>query len=88
MAKKITLTMSAQGVDMSVNREEMALALKQWRIRNDLTQRQLAARWNMSRESIIRIEKAKPVTWQLAYRVFAKLSQELRQEGLATISEE
>lgn len=80
--------MSAQGVDMSVNREEMALALKQWRIRNDLTQRQLAARWNMSRESIIRIEKAKPVTWQLAYRVFAKLSQELRQEGLATISEE
>lgn len=80
--------MSAQGVDMSVNREEMALALKQWRIRNDLTQRQLAARWNMSRESIIRIEKAKPVTWQLAYRVFAKLSQELRSEGLATISEE
>lgn len=88
MAKKITLTMSAQGVDMNVNREEMALALKQWRIRNDLTQRQLSARWNISRESIIRIEKAKPVTWQLAYRVFAKLSQELRQEGLATISEE
>lgn len=88
MAKKITLSMSAQGVDMQVNKEEMALAVKQFRLRKGLTQRQLAAEWGISRESIIRIEGAKNITWQLAYRAFAKLSDSLRKEGLAKVEEE
>ena len=88
MVKKITLSMSAQGVNMQVNKEEMALAVKQYRLRQGLTQRQLAAEWGISRESIIRIEGAKQITWQLAYRAFAKLSDSLRKEGLAKVEEE
>lgn len=66
---------------MEVNKEEFALALKTWRLRNNLTQVDVGRRWNCSRYTILRAEKAKNLTWEMAYRLFARLSSELRKEA-------
>lgn len=66
---------------MDADREQVAMAIKTWRLRNGLTQEQLAQRWGCSRFTIIRVEKAKHITWEMAYKMFAKLSYELEKEG-------
>lgn len=68
------------GLDLKIDREEMALSLKTYRIRQGLTQQQLGEFWGVSRFTIIRAEKAKPVSWEAAYRIFARLSAALRDE--------
>lgn len=72
--------MKQQGLTMEVDRNEFALALKTWRLRKGLTQRQVADMWDVSRFTIIRAENGKPLTWEMAYRLFAKLSSELKKE--------
>lgn len=69
------------GLSVEMDRTQFAVELKTWRIRQGLTQQQLGERWGMSRYTILRVEKAKPCNWQTAYRLFAKLSQEMRKEG-------
>lgn len=69
------------GNTLEIDREEVGLELAKWRIRQGLTQKQLAERWGMSRYTIIRAEKGKNVSWQFAYSIWAKLTQELRKEG-------
>lgn len=66
---------------MDVNKQEFALALKTWRLRAGKTQRQVAEMWNVSRYTIMRAESAGNITWEMAYRLFARLSQELRKEA-------
>ena len=73
--------MEPKGLAMDVNRQEFALALKTWRLRNGLTQRQAGERFGCSRYTIIRAESGRNVTWETAYRLFAKLAQELKKEG-------
>lgn len=73
--------MEPKGLAMDVNRQEFALALKTWRLRNSLTQRQAGERFGCSRYTIIRAESGRNVTWETAYRLFAKLVQELKKEG-------
>lgn len=73
--------MKPKGLAMDVNRQEFALALKTWRLRNGLTQRQVGERFGCSRYTIIRAESGRNVTWETAYRLFAKLAQELKKEG-------
>lgn len=63
------------------SRQEIGLELSKFRIRNGLTQAQLAQRWGMSRYSIIRAEKGKAVSWRFTYAIAAKLFQELRKEA-------
>lgn len=72
--------MKQQGLTMEVDRNEFALALKTWRLRKGFTQRQVADMWDVSRFTIIRAENGKPLTWEMAYRLFAKLSSELKKE--------
>lgn len=79
--KKIEVKMEPNGLEMDVNRQEFALALKTWRLRRGLTQKQVGDAWGVSRWTIMRAESAKDVTWETAYRLFARLSQELRKEG-------
>lgn len=79
--KKIEVKMEAKGLEMDVNRQEFALALKTWRLRNALTQKEVGDRWGMSRFTIMRAESGKNITWEMAYKLFAKLSQELKNEG-------
>lgn len=66
---------------MDVNKEEFALALKTWRLRQGLTQKQAGERFGCSRFTIMRAENAKNVTWEMAYKLFAKLANELRKEA-------
>ena len=77
----IKVTMKKNGLSMETDKNEFALALKTWRLRNGLTQAQVGERWNCSRFTIIRAESAKNLTWEMAYRLFAKLSDELRKEA-------
>lgn len=79
--EQITTTMRPKGLELEVNKEEFALALKTWRLRNNMTQGDVGKRWGCSRYTILRAEKAKKMTWEMAYRLFAKLSQELRREA-------
>ena len=75
------VTMKPVGLSMEIDKQEFALALKTWRLRSALTQKQVGERWGCSRFTILRAENAKNLTWEMAYRLFAKLSQELRKEA-------
>lgn len=78
--KKIKVNFTRDGVKMDTNREEFALALKTWRLRQGLTQRQVAEKWGCSRYTIMRAEKAKDISWMQAYRLFAHLAKGLEDE--------
>ncbi len=69
------------GAALEIDREEVGLELTKWRIRQGLTQRELAERWGMSRYTIIRAEKGKNVSWRFAYAIWSKLVTEMRKEG-------
>lgn len=83
MEQEIKLEMKRQGLTMEVDREEFAVALKTWRIRQGLRQRDVAKMFGVSRDTIMWCENARPVSWRMAYRIFARLAQELRKEGQA-----
>lgn len=73
-------TAKVDGLKVDIDRQEFALALKTWRLRQGLLQREVAERWGTSRFTIIRAETAKPISWTAAYKLFNKLSQELLKE--------
>lgn len=79
--EKIVAEMTQQGLTMEVDRQQFALALKTWRLRAGYTQREVAAMWGVSRKPIMMAEAAKPITWEMAYRLFSRLSDELRKEA-------
>lgn len=78
--EQIKVEMKPQGLTMEVDKNEFALALKTWRLRTGLTQSQVGERWGCSRYTVMRAENAKQLTWEMAYRLFARLSDELRKE--------
>ena len=79
--KEITVRMTPiKGVAMDCDREQFALALKTWRIRNGLTQEQAGVRLGVSRWTIIAAEKSRTITWETTYKLFAGLSKELEDE--------
>lgn len=80
--KKIEVKMERVGLTMDIDKEAFAVALKTWRLRNGLTQAQAGEKWGLSRYTIMRAESGKNITWETAYRMFARLSDELRKEGL------
>ena len=69
------------GIKMESDVNEFALALHTWRLRQGLTQKQVGDRWGCSRYTIMRAESARNITWEWAYKMFAKLAEELRKEG-------
>lgn len=80
--EQIKVEMKPAGLTMEVDKTEFALALKTWRLRQGLTQQQVGERWDCSRFTIMRAENAKNVTWEMAYRLFARLAEELRKENI------
>lgn len=66
---------------MDVDKNEFALALKTWRLRKGLTQRQVGERFGCSRYTIMKAENGENITWEMAYKLFARLSDELRKEA-------
>lgn len=79
--KKIEVKMERVGLTMDIDKEAFAVALKTWRLRHGLTQAQAGEKWGLSRYTIMRAESGKNITWETAYRMFARLSEELRKEG-------
>lgn len=79
--EQIKLEMKANGLSMETDKNEFALTLKTWRLRNGITQSALARRWGCSRFTIMRAEGAKDITWEMAYKLFVRLSDELRKEA-------
>lgn len=73
--------LKTNGLTMEVDKTGFALALKTWRLRCNLTQNEVAKRFGCSRYTIMKAENAKTVTWEMAYRLFACLAEELRKEG-------
>lgn len=73
--------MERVGLTMDIDKEAFAVALKTWRLRNGLTQAQAGEKWGLSRYTIMRAESGKNITWETAYRMFARLSEELRKEA-------
>lgn len=79
--KKIEVKMERVGLTMDIDKEAFAVALKTWRLRHGLTQAEAGKKWGLSRYTIMRAESGKNITWETAYRMFARLSEELRKEG-------
>lgn len=79
--EKIEVKMQPNGLEMDIDKEAFGLALKTWRLRQGLTQKQVGDRWGCSRWTIMRAEQARDITWEMAYRMFARLAQELKKEG-------
>lgn len=80
--RPIEVKIERKGLAVQMDKEEFALALKTWRLRQGLTQRQVGDMWGVSRFTIMRAESARNVTWETAYRLFAKLAAELQKEGV------
>lgn len=78
--EQIKVESKREGLTMQMDREQFAVALKTWRIRQGYTQIQVAQRWQTSRFSIIKAEKGQQLSWEMAYRLFARLSTELERE--------
>lgn len=72
--------LTKNGLQYDINREDFALELKSYRLRKGLTQAQIAAKYGCSRFTIMRAEAAKPITWEMAYRLFIRLLNDLRSE--------
>lgn len=79
-AIKIEAKIERKNLSMQVDKEDFAIALKTWRLRQNLTQQQVAERFGVSRWTIIRAEQADSLSWPTAYRLFAKLAGELQLE--------
>jgi len=77
----VEIKMERVGLKMEADREEVAVALKTWRLRVGKTQQEVADEWQMSRYTILRAERGKPISWMMAYRIFACLAKELEKEG-------
>lgn len=79
--EQIKVEMKRDGLTMDIDVEAFAMALKTWRLRQGLTQKQVGDRWGCSRYTILRAESARQITWEMAYRLFARLADELQKEG-------
>lgn len=79
--RPIKVTPEQHDLRIDVDRKQFALAMKTWRLRQGLSQRQVAAKFGLSRFTLIKLEQALPVSWETAYRAFAKLSHYLEEEG-------
>lgn len=80
--EQITVNVEPRGLEMDIDRERFALALKTWRLRQNLTQSEVGLRWGCSRYTINRVENGKPTSWMVAYKLFAHLAEELRKEAI------
>lgn len=75
--------MKRAGLTLTADRCDVSIAIKTYRLRQDLTQEQLAEQWGISRYTIMRLEAARPVSWEMTYKVWARLTEALTNEQKA-----
>lgn len=77
----IKVNMKKRGLKVDIDRQDFALALKTWRLRNNYTQPQAGKiLGGVSRYTIIRAENGQHLTWEMAYKLFARLAHQLEIE--------
>lgn len=76
----IKCEMNRTGLTMEADQQQFAMALKTWRLRKGYTQKRLSELWQTSRFTIMRAEAAKSLSWEMLYKLFARLSYELERE--------
>lgn len=79
--KKIESIMQRKGLEVDVDREAFAWELKTYRIRQGLTQAALGKEWGMSRYTIINAEAMRPLSMEMSYKLFARLTEAIRKEA-------
>ena len=77
----VEVKIERRGLEADIDRQDFAYQLLTWRIRTGRTQKEVAELFGCSRYTIIDIEKAKPIGWRMAYRVFARFAEQLRKEN-------
>ena len=75
--------MKRAGLTLTADRCDVSIAIKTYRLRQNLTQEQLAEQWGISRYTIMRLEAARPVSWEMTYKVWARLTDALTNEQRA-----
>lgn len=73
--------MTRRGLVMDANAQELAVSLKTYRLRQGITQEQLAERWGCSRFTIMRLENCKRVAWETTYRIYNNLVKAIAREA-------
>lgn len=76
--EKIDIEFKPVGLSLETDVEHFALALKMWRIRRGISQREAAEICNVSRHSILRAEAGNPSSWKVLYRIFSVMSDDLK----------
>lgn len=74
----LKIEMKPVGLSLETDATHFALALKTWRLRNDMSQREAASRCNVSRYTIMKAEAAKQISWEMMYKIFCKMSEDLK----------
>ena len=77
----IEVKIERKGLEMDINREDFAVQMMTWRLRTGRTQKEAAQLFGSSRYTSLDIEKAKPISWRMASRVFARFAEQLRKEA-------
>ena len=77
----MNIEIKQDGLKMDMDRQAFALELQTWRIRTGRTQIEAGEILGCSRYTIIDVEHAKPVSWRTAYKLFARLAEQLRKEA-------
>lgn len=79
--EKIVLELKRDKERLTADKEQFAIAVKTWRLRNRYTQQKAGEMMGVSRYTIMRAEACKDLTWETIYRMFAYMSEALREEG-------
>lgn len=66
------------GLSLETDKEHFALALRTWRLRHGLTQKDAGKRCGVSRYSIMRAEAGKENSWQVLYRIMCGMAEDLK----------
>lgn len=67
---------------LEIDRKALAQELITWRLRAGLTQSEAAAKFGLSRYSILRCETQRYIGLAIAYRLSAQLAKAIREESL------
>lgn len=70
-----------RGLSIEYDVEKFAMSLKTFRLRKNLSQKELGQKWGCSRYTIMRIETGKRITWEMMYKVYNQLLEAIAQEA-------
>lgn len=79
--EEIIVKAETRNLSVDVDRAQFAVAVKTWRLRQGLTQKEVAEKFGCSRWTIMKAELGQKMSWEMAYRLFSALAEELRKEG-------